>query len=450
MKENEENFKGKRITVMGLGRSGIAVSKLLLSRGADVFGSDSGNPDVNIDGLEFEKGEHSDRVFNADIMVLSPGIPMGHPVVKEAKKRNMEIIGEVEVASKLFKGQLIAVTGTNGKTTTCALINEMLKNGGIKTALGGNISPGIPFSEAVVQSDIDTTMVIEISTFQLETIKSFRPFIGIITNISPDHLDRHKDFKTYVELKRKLFINQLESDYCILNFDQDVTRKTQKRVKSLVYFFSIEHEVNRGCFLSGKDVVYKDGKKRTFLFSESDVLLQGKHNLENVLAASTVSMIADCEINAIRKTVKEFSGVPHRLELIGEIEGVSFVNNSMCTNPVAFKRTIESFKTPFVLICGGRNKNLELQKMVKPIKRAKSAVIIGESAKTLSKYLKKNGYANFIVAETMDEAVELAFKQASRGDTVLLSPGGSSFDMFVDFAARGNCFKESVKRLRNG
>lgn len=449
MKENEDNFKGKRITVMGLGKSGVAVIKLLLSEGVDVFGSDSGNPDIHIDGLEFEKGKHSNKVFQSDIMVLSPGIPLDHPVVKEAKKRDIEIIGEVEVASRIFDGQLIAVTGTNGKTTTCALINEMLKNGGIKTTLGGNISPGIPFSEAVLHSDTYTKMVIEVSTFQLETIKSFRPFIGIITNISPDHLDRHKDFETYIELKRKLFINQTDDDYCIINFDQDITRQTQKRVKSLVYFFSIKNEVERGCFLSGGNVVYSDGEQRTSLFSERDVLLQGRHNLENVLAASTASLIAGCEIDAIRKTVKEFSGVPHRLELIGEIDGVSFVNNSMCTNPVAFKRTIESFKTPFVLICGGRNKNLELKKMIEPIKKAKSVVIIGESAKALSEYLKKNGYTNFRIAGTMEGAVKIAFEQASRGDTVLLSPGGSSFDMFVDFADRGDHFKRSVERLKN-
>jgi len=450
MKNDMIDLQNKRITVLGLGRSGIAVSKLLLSKGAVVFGSDAGNPDVPIKGFDFEKGNHTEKVFESELIVVSPGIPQDHWVLKEARKRGIEITGEIELASRIFKGRLIAVTGTNGKTTTCTLVNEMLTQGGFKTALGGNISPGVPLSEAVLSSSKDTIMVVEVSTFQLETIKLFKPYIGIITNITPDHLDRHKDFETYVQLKRRLLTNQDKDDYCILNYDQEITRETGKEVESKVFFFSVKKKVENGACLFEDTVFYNSQGLDRLLFKKSDVLLQGMHNLENILAASTASILAGCDIDAIKRAAKQFTGVPHRLEIVRTISGIRFVNNSMCTNPVAFKRSIESFTTPFVLICGGRNKNLELEEMIKPIMRAKYTVIIGESAPRLEHYLQENDYKRFSIAKTMDEATEVAYKHASPGDTVLLSPGGSSFDMFKDFADRGNSFKESVGRLNNG
>lgn len=450
MKKDTIDLRGRKVTVLGLGRSGIAVSRLLLSKGALVFGSDSGNPNVPIKGFDFERGKHTERVFLSDLIVVSPGIPQEHWVLNEARKKGIEIVGEIELASRIFSGRLIAVTGTNGKTTTCALTEKMLKEGGFKTAIGGNISPGIPLSEAILHSDEETIMVAEISTFQLETIRLFKPFIGIITNITPDHLDRHKDFETYIQLKRKIFINQDKDDYSILNYDQKITRDTKKFVKSNVYFFSVKEKVERGTFLFEDNVLFKSGGKSKFVFGKADVVLPGMHNLENVLAASLASILIGCETDAIKRAVKQFTGVPHRLEFVLEIEGIKFINNSMCTNPVAFKRSIESLTTPFVLICGGRNKDLEIQKMVKPITKAKYTVIIGESAPDIADNLQKNDYRRFYIAKTMDEATMVAYTHASPGDTVLLSPGGSSFDMFKDFADRGNCFKESVGRLKNG
>jgi len=451
MKKRTIELQGRKVTVLGLGRSGIAVSKLLLSKDAIVFGSDAGEPDVLISGIDFEKGKHTERVYESELIVVSPGIQQDHPVLKEARKRGIEIMGEIELASRIFEGRLIAVTGTNGKTTTSALIKEMLVEGGFKAALGGNISPGLPLSEVVLNSGNQTIIVAEVSTFQLETIRLFKPYIGIITNITPDHLDRHRDFKTYVGLKKRVFMNQDEGDYCILNYDDKITRETKQEVRSNVYFFSLKTKVENGIFLFEDKVFYnsQEGVKR-LLFKKKDVLLQGMHNLENVLAASTASILAGCDIEAIGKTVRQFKGVPHRLEFVCEINGVRFVNNSMCTNPVAFKRSVESLTTPFVLICGGKNKNLELEKMVKTIMKAKYTIIIGESAPVLAAYLQKNDYERFTIAKKMEEATEIAYGHASPGDSVLLSPGGASFDMFRDFADRGNCFKESVGRLKNG
>jgi UDP-N-acetylmuramoylalanine--D-glutamate ligase len=444
------HVRGRKVTVLGLGKSGIAACRLLSKGGAIVFGSDSGKPQIARADFTYETGGHSDRIFDADLVVVSPGIPTDHPVLKEARERGVEIIGEIELAAQHFDGTIIAVTGTNGKTTTAALMKSMLDESGMKAALGGNIAPGFPLSEVVLTADRDTVVVAEISTFQLETIKTFKPHIGIITNISPDHLDRHKDFDTYVGLKRKLFVNQSEDDFCILNFDQAVTRKTEVLVHSRVFYFSIHQTIQNGTYLSGDTVYFARNGRNSVLFSKDDVLLPGMHNLENVLAASTAAMLAGCDPGAVKRAVRQFSGVPHRLELVRKIRGVTFINNSMCTNPVAFKRSLEGVPHPFVLICGGRNKNLALEQMVKPITTAKFTVIIGESSVPLSQALKRIGYSRFAIAHSMGEATSVAAAHAESGDTVLLSPGGSSFDMFEDFADRGEQFKESVRRLTNG
>ncbi|TET21781.1 MAG: UDP-N-acetylmuramoyl-L-alanine--D-glutamate ligase [Candidatus Cloacimonadota bacterium] len=444
------NVRGMKVSVIGLGRSGMAASRLLLKKGAFVFGSDSGTPPISLKGFDYETGVHSERIFDAELIVTSPGVPSDHRILKEARRRGIEVIGEVELASQYFDGQMIAVTGTNGKTTTCALIKAMLDKGGFKAALGGNISPGIPLSQVVLNADTETIIVAEISTFQLETIKEFKPNIGIITNISADHMDRHKDFRTYVSLKRKLFINQDAHDFCILNFDDEITKEIKKEVTSQVFFFSVKNEVENGAFLRKDDIWFNRQQNGKMLFRRQDVLLPGEHNLENILAASVACMLAGCNAESISTVVQTFSGVPHRLEFVKKIKGITFVNNSMCTNPVAFRRSLEGVTTPFVLICGGRNKNLALEQMIAPIRKAKYTVIIGESAPLLARYLKEKGYEEFSIAKTIDEATNVAYAHASVGDTVLLSPGGSSFDMFKDFADRGKKFKESIRRLTNG
>jgi UDP-N-acetylmuramoylalanine--D-glutamate ligase len=445
-----EDLKNKKVSVLGLGRSGRAVCNLLVSKGAQVFGSDSGEVTIPEKDFDYETGKHSEKIYDSDLIVVSPGIPLDVGVLEEARRREIEIVGEIEVASWFIEGTLIAVTGTNGKTTTSSLIREMLDVGGFSTVLGGNISPGIPLSEAVMKSNEETYIVAEVSTFQLETIKRFRPCIGIITNITPDHLDRHKDFETYIWLKRRLFSNQTQDDYCILNYDQKETRDTENHVPSQVYFFSVKEPVENGAFLSEDEIYVSTQGKGSSVYRREDILLPGMHNVENALAATTACMIVGCDQSAMRKAVMTFSGVPHRLEFVAVIEGIRFINNSMCTNPVAFKRSVESVMTPFVLICGGRNKNLALEKMVDSIRKAKFTVIIGESAEPLARLLQNVRYEDLLIARTMDEAVKKAFEHASLGDTVILSPGGSSFDMFKDFAERGEHFKRSVKRLKNG
>jgi len=263
-------------------------------------------------------------------------------------------------------------------------------------------------------------------------------------------MDRHKDFKTYVSLKRKLFVNQDAHDFCILNFDDKITKETKKEVASQVFFFSVKSEVENEAFLRKDEIRFNRQGKGRMLFRRQDVLLRGEHNLENILDAAVACILVGCNAESIRIVVQTFSGVPHRLEFVKKIKGIKFINNSMCTNPVAFRRSLEGVTTPFVLICGGRNKNLALEQMIAPIRKAKYTVIIGESAPLLARYLKEKGYEEFSIVETIDEATNVAYAHASVGDTVLLSPGGSSFDMFKDFADRGKKFKESVRRLTNG
>ncbi len=446
----KNNVQGRKVTVLGLGRSGIAACRLLKHEGAHVFGSDAGKPALHDTGFAREVGGHTDRIYDADLIVVSPGIPVTHPVLEKAKSQGIEIIGEIELAAQYFEGMLIAVTGTNGKTTTAALIKAMLDEGGIESALGGNIAPGVPLSQVVLTAGNNTVVVAEISTFQLETIKTFRPHIGIITNISPDHLDRHKDLDTYVGLKRKLFMNQEKGDFCILNYDQSLTKETEQVVGSQVFYFSTRSRIGNGAFLLDNTIYFSRKGKEAALFERGDILLPGMHNVENVLAASTAGMLAGCDAAALKQTVRHFSGVPHRLEFVRERGGVTFINNSMCTNPVAFARSLEGVQTPFILICGGRNKELALEQMVHSITKAKFTVLIGESAEPLSHALRRTGYARFAIARSMDESVSIAVAHAEPGDTVLLSPGGSSFDMFKDFADRGEQFKKALWRLDNG
>lgn len=443
-------MQGRKVTVLGLGRSGIAACKLLQKDGAIVFGSDAGRPEIREAGFDYEIGGHTDRIYDAALMVVSPGIPATHTLLEKARERGIEIIGEIELAAQHFDGTLIAVTGTNGKTTTAALVKAMLDEGKVKSALGGNISPGVPLSEVVLTADSETVVVAEVSTFQLETIKTFKPHIGLITNISPDHLDRHKNFDTYIALKRRLFINQQGEDFCILNYDDPLTKETARMVRSQVCYFSTQCSIENGTFLRDNAVYFARKGEQMKLFERDDVLLHGMHNMENVLAASTAGMIAGCDAAALKRAVSHFSGVPHRLEFVRKVGGVTFVNNSMCTNPVAFARSLEGVQAPFLLICGGRNKDLALSQMVKHITRAKFTVIMGESAVPLSRALAGVGYDRFAIAHSMDESIRMAAAHAEPGDTVLLSPGGSSFDMFNDFADRGEQFKESVWRLTNG
>jgi UDP-N-acetylmuramoylalanine--D-glutamate ligase len=430
------DFKGKQVSVIGFGRSGKASAELLVSAGAEVFVSESGDRQgvEPVEGTEFEFGKHSDRVYESSLIVISPGIPMTHRVVTEAAKRGIPVIGELELAFQFTTNPIIAVTGTNGKTTTAFLIRDVLKASGMDAIVCGNV--GVPLSSVIRNREEHTVFVVEVSTFQLETIVTFRPKIGVLLNITADHLDRHKNFEEYRDLKLKLFSNQTEDDHAVLNLDDSIV--SSARTKSQKSFFSTHKPAT--VWLKNGDVFWQSDR----LFSMEEVDLRWECLTHNYLASIAVGKAMDIPDKLIIRGLRAFREVSHRLEDAGSVKGVKFINNSMCTNPVAFVRTLFSFSSPVSLIAGGKKKNTDIMTIVKAMnEKADYVCLIGETAEELSGLLD----VEHQTASSMEEAVILAYRHASKGDTVLLSPGFASFDWFVDFRDRGEKFKEAVGKL---
>ncbi|MCK4307073.1 UDP-N-acetylmuramoyl-L-alanine--D-glutamate ligase [candidate division WOR-3 bacterium] len=444
MKQVKDNYGGKKVSVMGFGRSGKACANLLLNIGAKVFVSDhSENTNHEHEPrtrIEFEFGKHSERILDADMIVISPGVSLQHPIILKAKKRNIPVIGELEFASRFIENPIIGITGTNGKTTTAFLIQRMLESAGIDTVLCGNM--GIPLSSVIAELKPSTVPILEVSTFQLETVETFRPWIGILLNITPDHLDRHKSFQEYKDLKLKLFSNQTEDDFAVLNFDDPVVRTANTRAQKLFFSCKGNSRTAPTIWVKNGNVFYAQDK----LFSINELNFKWECLLPDYLAAILVGKILKLSSSLILEGLNSFTGVPHRLEDIGTIEKVRFINNSMCTNPEAFVSTLHSFKQPVILIAGGKEKKVDITPIVQAINEyTKYTVLIGETAPKLSNLLNTQHCS----ANTMEEAVSLAYAHASPGDTILLSPGFASFDWFRDFSERGEKFKEAVRKLKN-
>ncbi len=449
----KNNYKGKKVSVLGFGRSGKACAHLLLNVGAKVFVSDSSKHPIHDfkdqTRIEFEFGKHTERVFDADIIVISPGISLNHPIVLKAKSKKIPVIGELEFASHFIENPIIGVTGTNGKTTTVFLIKKMLEFAKIDSILCGNM--GIPLSSIVEKLKPSTVPVLEISTFQLETIKTFRPWIGILLNISPDHLDRHKSFQEYIDLKLKLLSNQTNKDFAILNFEDVAVKNANTKAKKL--FFSSNSKFKclseNNFSVSDFPILYvKDGNifwKHDKLFSINELNCKWECLLPDYLAAILVGKLFKLSTNLILEGLNSFDGVSHRLEDIGTIEKVRFINNSMCTNPQAFVSTLHSFEKPVILIAGGKEKKVDITPIAQAINKCtKYTVLIGETSEKISKLLEVKHDS----ASTMEEAVNFAYTFASQGDTIILSPGFASFDWFKDFSDRGEKFKEAVSQLK--
>ena len=448
------DVKGKRFSVIGLGRSGVHAAKLLTRKGARVLASDVKKkselagiaPELEKLGVEIEYGGHSERILEADGIVVSPGVASDLPILQKGRKGGLPIISEIELAYSFLKCRIVAVTGTNGKTTTAALIAHILHKGGVRSAVGGNMAPGEPLS-ALVGKDLECA-VVEVSTFQLETIRDFRPFIGVLTNIAPDHLDRHKSFEEYKMLKARLFSNQGAEDYAVLNRDDEDVMSISHSLKSRRLVFSLRQVAEDGVWVDGRDIHFRIEGRSGRVCSTRDVKLRGEFNLENSLAASAACLLLGVKKEVIRQGLATFKGVVHRLEEVGEVGGVRFVNNSMCTNPTAAFRSLTAFTEPLILIMGGKDKGFETNLMVEAaVRRAKRVILIGEAAARLASELKREEYDNYELAASMEEAVKKAYSASSRGDVVLLSPGFASFDMFANFEERGDAFKEAFAGL---
>ena len=446
------DLAGKRVLVVGLARTGVATALFSAGYGATVTATDE-KPEgqlvetaakLRAAGVTVELGGHRPEIFaDQELIVVSPGVPAKLSQLEQARARGIPVWSEIELAWRLLRGKLIAITGSNGKTTTTSLVAHILKTADIPTLVGGNI--GVPLL-ALVESSMDTTVTVaEISSFQLETIETFRPEIGVLLNLTPDHLDRHASFEEYARAKMRMFENQLERDAAVLNADDpEITRRMPSR--GHIYWFSRQKRVAEGAFLRDDQIFFRSEGTEMALARRDEIQLRGEHNIENVLAACAAAYLAGADPAAIASGVKTFQGVEHRLEFVAEVGGVSFYNDSKATNVDATLKAIEAFPGPLIVILGGKDKGSPYAPLREPLRqRARLAVVIGAAADKIASEL---GDAVAVEdAGTMDRAVRIAHERARPGDTVLLAPACSSFDQFENYEHRGRVFKELVAKL---
>ena len=447
------DVKGKRVLVVGLGKSGVASAQFLHERGARVTASDAkAEDDLRADirtlldlGITVETGGHGERTFRQqDLIVVSPGVPTNVPQLAQARAMGIPVIGEIELASRFLRGHIVAITGSNGKTTTTALAGDVIAWGGYESQVGGNI--GTAAISLVHQATDDTYNVLEVSSFQLETIQTFHPEIAVVLNVTPDHLDRHGSFDAYLAAKQRIFANQVSGDYAVLNADDEQCARMAQGIKAQVRWFSRKREVAEGAFVREGRIFHRDSGGEREIMPAAEITLQGAHNLENVLAAVCVGMIIPCEPHRIRAAVKEFKAVEHRLEYVATINGVRFYNDSKATNVDATIKALESFPANIHIILGGKDKGSPYT-VLQPLlqERAKRVYTIGAAAAKIEKEIA--GAAEIVQAGTLDVAVRRAFESASPGDIILLAPACASFDQFESYEHRGRVFKELVQTL---
>ena len=446
-------LKNKRVLVVGLGRSGAASAIFLQERGAKVIVSDSKSeaqlhkevPALLDRGISIETGRHGERTFrDQDLIVVSPGVPSDQPQLQQARSMGIPVIGEVELAFRFLQGRVLAITGSNGKTTTTTLVGEILARSGKKTLVGGNI--GTPVISLVGQTTPESLVVLEVSSFQLETIEQFRPWIAAILNITPDHLDRHHTFQAYVDAKARIFETQRPEDFAVLNADDPACNAVKSKVKGPLLWFSRKQRVESGAFMKDDQIIFRQNGQEQAVLSRSDIQLKGDHNLENVLAAVAMTMVAGCTPQQVRLAVSEFRAVEHRLELVATIHGVTFYNDSKATNVDATMKALESFPGNIHLILGGKDKDSDYSVLMPLLReRVKRTYLIGAASDKIAAQVQNA--SELVRSGTLERAVRQAFDVAQPGDVVLLAPACASFDQFENYEHRGRVFKELVHSL---
>ena len=442
--------------VLGAGKSGVACASFLRERGAVVALHDRKPLAEWTDEAKSLKEQNiglidgrlpSWLLDQIELVVISPGVPTNTIPARYVDRKDGEVIGEVELAYRFLKGRIVGITGSNGKTTTTSLVYELLKNSGIETQVGGNI--GTPLLSLTQTSTVSGWTIAELSSFQLETIREFRPNIGICLNVTPNHLDRYDSFMDYAAAKHRLFMNQTAEDAAILNADDEITRSWARGLKANVVLFSIEKELEEGLFLRGRALVCRANGAEKVLTTRDEMSLRGLHNAANVLAALAAGLACGASPDSMRETVQTFKAVEHRLEFVAEIAGVKFYNDSKATSVDATQKALEALSDEpgkIVLILGGRGKNAPYQPLAELIeKKVGKLILIGEDADNIENQLKS--FAEIERAGTMPDAVQKSFAAANKGDIVLLAPACASFDMFNSFEQRGTVFKEAVLEL---
>jgi len=435
----------------------MASAKFLAERGAVVALHDRKPVEEWSDAARSLKETHKVGLIGGDIpswlldqidlVIISPGVPTNTIPARYVDRKDGEVIGEVELAYRFMKGRIVGITGSNGKTTTTTLIGELLKNAGIETQVGGNI--GTPLLDLAGSTTDDIWSVVELSSFQLETIKEFRANVAICLNVTPNHLDRYESFTDYAAAKHRIFMNQTAEDLAVLNADDEITASWAKGLKAHVSMFSIRRELDEGLFLRGRELVSRSNGKEKVLTTRDEIFLRGLHNVENVLAALAAGLACGASSESMRETIAEFKGVEHRIEFVAEVSGVKFYNDSKATSVDATMKALEALSEgegKVVLILGGRGKNAPYAPLIPLIEKAvRALVVIGEDAENIESQLK--GTAWIVRTDSMENAVRFGFETAASGDSVLLAPACSSFDMFKSFEERGSVFKSFVEEL---
>lgn len=448
-------FKGMRVGIIGLGkRTGVITAITLSKLGAQVVVSDSKPVEklsyertllAGISGISYDLGGHSQKVLDVDLIVVSPGVPKDIHIINEARQRSIEVIGEIELSYRLAQSPIIAITGTNGKTTTTSLIGRLLQDYSGDVFVGGNI--GRPLIGEVLDFSALDLIVAEVSSFQLETIDSFHPEIAVLLNITPDHLDRHRTMEIYLKEKMNIFKNQTESDYCILNADDEILTNISGKIPSQIIWFSRRKKRIPGVYLDGEMMIAHIGEEPCELLSVHELKIKGNHNIENAMAASAAAILKGIKLDSIQRGLREFRGQEHTLEYVMTHNNVQFYNDSKGTNPDASVKALEAFDQPIVLIAGGLSRDLDFSDFMKTIQsKVKSLILLGETKEILRETALAFGFNGDIeVVESLDTAVRKSVSYSRPGDVVLFSPACASWDMFNDYAERGRLFKKYVK-----
>ena len=450
------NLTGKKVLVVGTGISGIAATELLIKQKVQTTLFD-GNRELDVEKL-YEKspvlreiplllGELTEEDMDAiDVAVLSPGVPTDLPMVNAMRTRGIAIWGEIELAYYFAKGRIVAITGTNGKTTTTALTGEIMSNFFSDVKVVGNI--GIPYTSMALETTDDTVTVAEISSFQLETIHEFKPVVSAILNITPDHLNRHHTMEAYIKAKEDITMNQTKDEVCVLNYEDEVLREFAVTCPARVIFFSSKRELTEGFFYEDKVIYYAhDGLKEPVIHVD-ELNILGEHNYENVMSACAMAISVGVDLESIREVLRRFQAVEHRIEYVTEKRGVRFYNDSKGTNPDAAIKAIKAMNRPTYLIGGGYDKESEYDEWIDSFDgKVKELVLIGQTAEKIETCAHKHGFMNTVICKEFEEAIRYCYEKSVTGDAVLLSPACASWGMFANYEERGRIFKDIVRSL---
>ena len=451
------NLKSKKILLIGLAKTGVSTIKYLDKLGAKIVLNDIKDKNElknilnelsDLKNVEYILGYHPENIDDIDMVIVSPGVPLDLPFILKIKEKNIELIGEVELAYRLSNNPIfIGITGTNGKTTTTSLVGEIFKTAKFDTYTVGNI--GNPVIDTVDITDENSVLVTELSSFQLESIDKFKPKVSAILNFTEDHMNRHHTMENYISAKSNIFKNQDEKDFCILNYDDEMVRELEDKIKAKVIFFSRKKELKEGIYLDKDDNIVINIDKKITLLNKKELSLPGNHNLENAMAAIAISYVLNVDLDVIKNILKSFASVSHRQEFVRDINNITFINDSKGTNPDSTIKAIESYNRPIVLIAGGKDKGSKFDELLDIAKnKVRALVLMGETSHIIEKCAREKGFKHIYIVNDMKEAVKTSYDIAIKNDIVLLSPACASWDMYKSFEVRGDDFKHNVNNLK--